>query len=201
MSDIFAYLLDPDQTHGQQDLFLTAFLSHLRGNEKTQSAIERILPDGSTYYKQYVSVSGEAEIHIDSKDRRIDIEISMDVDRNPVGIAIENKPCAKDQDKQPTDYAEHLQEKYDGRFNLIYLTPTGKEDPSEHSIKPERREKLKAVKKLANASIQDWASEDGWLKRAEDEVKAERVRWFVSDFRKALPERFQAQKEDPDLKL
>ena len=30
--------------------------------------------------------------------------------------------------------------------------------------------------------------DNGWLKRAEDEVKAERVRWFVSDFRKALIE-------------
>ena len=37
----------------------------------------------------------------------------------------------------------------------------------------------------ADASLSSH-SPAGWLKRAEDEVKAERVRWFVSDFRKAL---------------
>ena len=200
MSCVFAYLLNPDQTHGQQDLFLTAFLSHLRENEKTQSPVKRILPDGSTDWSD-VRVSREAPTtHIEAF-KWIDIEINMLVDGTRVGIAIENKPWAEDQDKQLTDYAEHLQKKYDGRFNLIYLTPTGEEDPSEHSINREKREKLKGEKKLANASIHDWASDKGWLKRAEDEVKAERVRWFVSDFRKALAEEFPAQKEDPDLKM
>ena len=34
-----------------------------------------------------------------------------------------------------------------------------------------------------------------WLNRAENEVKAERVRWFLSDFRKALIESLPAQEE------
>ena len=50
-------------------------------------------------------------------------------------------------------------------------------------------------------SIQHWASDDGWLKRAEDGVKAERVRWFVSDFRKALADEFPAQKAEPEKKM
>ena len=58
ISYVFAFLLDPDGPHGQQDLFLTAFLDHLRENEKTQSAIKRILPDGSTW--AHVKVSWEA---------------------------------------------------------------------------------------------------------------------------------------------
>ena len=178
-----AYLLKPQETHGQQDLFLTAFLDHLRDNEKTRSPLNRILPDGSNGFQ--VQVTREAPTtHIEAS-KWIDIEIYMLVDRNRVGIAIENKPWATDQDKQLSDYADHLESKYQGRFNLLYLTPNGN-DPSCNSIEPEKREKLKCEKKLANASILDWASDDGWLKRAEDEVKAERVRWFVSDFRTAL---------------
>ena len=185
MSDVLAYLLKSQETHGQQDLFLTAFLDHLRDNEKTRSALNRILPDGSNGFQ--VRVTREARTtHIEAS-KWIDIEIYMLVDGNPVGIAIENKPWAPDQDKQLSDYADHLELKHQGRFNLLYLTPNG-DDPSCNSIEPEKREKLKAEKKFANASIHDWASDDGWLKRAEDGVKAERVRWFVSDFRTALKE-------------
>ena len=201
MSYVFSFLLDPGETHGQQEVFLIAFLRHLRENEKTQSAVQRILPDGSNW--SHVRISREARtIHIDSQNRRIDIEISMRVDGspNPVGIAIENKPWAPDQDKQLSDYADHLESKYQGRFNLLYLTPNW-DDPSCNSIEPEKRERLEAEKKFANASIQDWANDDGWLKRAENEVKAERVRWFVSDFRKALIESLPEPEEDPEQKM
>ena len=184
MSYVLANLLDPDETHGQQDLFLTAFLSHLRENEKTQPAMKRILPDGSN--QSHVRVSREARtIHIDSQNRRIDIEISMRVDGNQVGIAIENKPWARDQDNQLSDYAKELHERYGEDFMLIYLTPDER-DPAPNSIPCEERKKLSDKGQLANASIREWA--DGWLKGAEDEVKAEQVRWFVSHFRKALKE-------------
>ena len=185
MSDVLAYLLKSQETHGQQDLFLTAFLNHLRDNEETRSALNRILPDGSNGFQ--VRVTREAPTtHIEAS-KWIDIEICMHVEEGRAGIAIENKPWASDQDKQLSDYADHLESKYQGRFNLLYLTPNG-DDPSCNSIKPEKREKLKAERKLANASIKDWTSDEGWLKRAEDGVKAERVRWFVSDFRTALKE-------------
>ena len=36
---------------------------------------------------------------------------------------------------------------------------------------------------------------EGWLKRSEGEVEAERVHWFVSDFRKALIESLPTQEE------
>ena len=83
-------------------------------------------------------------------------------------IAIENKPWADDQPRQLNDYAKHLGKQYK-HFRLIYLTPNG-EDPSEYSIKREKREKLEKEGKLASASIRKWAN--GWLKRAEDEVKS-----------------------------
>ena len=88
---------------------------------------------------------------------------------------------------------------YEGRFKLIYLTPKSG-DPSPTSIQCKERKKLAKKHRFANASIRKWVSDDGWLKRAEAEVKAERVRWFVSDFRKALMETLPAQEEDPERK-
>lgn len=148
------------------------------------------LPNSSRYP---VRIGREA---LTPRNRRIDIEIAFQSDDGPAAIAVENKPWAGDQDQQLSDYAEHLESEsmYKGRFKLIYLTPNG-EKPSEASIATEERKKREDAKQLDYASIRKWASDTGWLKRAEGEVKAERVRWFVSDFRKALIESLPAQEE------
>ena len=183
MSDVFAYLLDPNETHGQRELFLGKFLEDatvnwLSGSSWSLTSIGREVPT----------------TRIEKWNRKINIEIVFQIDDGPAAIAIENKPWADDRDQQLSDYARHLESMYKGRFKLIYLTPDGK-PPSEDSIRREEREELEREGQFANASIREWASDNGWLKRAEDEVKAERVRWFVSDFRKALIESLPAQKE------
>ncbi len=199
MSYVFAYLLDPDGPHGQQDLFLTAFLNHLRENQKTQSAMKRILPDGSTW--SHVQVYWEARTtHIDPS-KRIDIVISMRVEgkAEPVGIGIESKAMgASDLDNQVSAYAKELHERYGEDFMLIYLTPYAT-DPAPNSIPCEERKELAEKGQLANASVREWAN--GWLRRAEDGVKAEQVRWFVADFRKALAGRFPARKRTPSTNV
>ena len=181
MSDVFAYLLNPDENHGQGDLFLREFLSDVPLEWLPESDWSRVRIGREVITSR-----------IENWNRRIDIEIAFRIADSWAAIAVENKPWAEDQDQQLSDYARHLESMYDGHFKLIYLTPNG-EDPPEYSIKREKREKL--GNKLANASIRKWASDNGWLKRAESEVKAERVRWFVSDFRKALIESLPAQEE------
>ena len=181
MSDVFAYLLNPNETHGQRELFLGKFLEDatvdwLSGSRWSLTSIGREVPT----------------TRIENWNRRIDIELVFQSDNGPEALAIENKPWAGDQHLQLSDYAHHLESMYEGRFKLIYLTPKG-EDPSEYSITREEREQLENEGKLANASIRKWAGDNGWLKRAEDAVKAERVRWFVSDFRKALIESLPAE--------
>ena len=176
MSYVFAYLLDPEETHGQRELFLREFLSNvspkwISGNRWPSVRISREV----------------RTTRIEDWDRRIDIEISSLVDGDWAAIAIENKPWAGDQDKQLSDYARHLESMYEGRFKLIYLTPYGT-DPSPNSIPCKERKELAEKGKFEKGSIQDWASDNGWLKRSEDQVKAEQVRWFVSHFRKALKE-------------
>ena len=179
MSDVFAYLLNPDETHGQRDLFLGKFL-------------EDVDVDWLSRRSWSLASIGREVLTTRIKNwRRIDIEIAFQIDDGQAAIAIENKPWAGDQDQQLSDYARHLELMYDGRFKLIYLTPN-EEKPSEASITPEERKKRKDKNQLDYASIRNWAS-DGWLKRAEDEVKAERVRWFMSDFRKALKESLPVQ--------
>ena len=186
MSDVFAYLLDPNGTHGQGSLFLGEFL-------KDKKVHVKWLPEGGW---SRIRVGREVLTTRIEKFRRIDIEIAFRIDDGWGAIAIENKPWKKhddddlDRHRQLSDYAQHLKCKYKERFKLIYLTPYGR-NPSEDSITCEERREL--AEKFAKASLQKWA--DGWLKRAEDEVKAERVRWFVSDFRKALIEGLPAQQE------
>ena len=184
MSYVFAYLLDPNETHGQGDLFLREFLSDVPVKWLPESGWSR------------VRVGREVTTtRIENWKRKIDIEIAFLIDNGWAAIAIENKPWkdSTDVDRQLSDYARHLKLKYKECFRLIYLTPDGEKDPSEDSITYEEREELAEKGQFVKASIQNWA--DGWLKRAEYEVKAERVRWFVSDFRKALIESLPAQEE------
>ena len=109
----------------------------------------------------------------------MDIEIVFRFGGARAAIAIENKPWSKDENHQLRDYGRHLESKYDGRFNLVYLTPDGR-TPAPNSIERKKRDELEKKGQFGCASIGKWAS-DGWLKRSEDKVKAERVRWFVSD--------------------
>ena len=182
MSDVFVYLLNPEGAHGQGELFLREFLSYV--------SMERLPESGWSH----VRIDREETTTQINRSRRIDIEIAFRIDDDWIAIAVENKPWAGDQDQQLSDYARHLESMYKGRFKLIYLTPNGGK-PSEASIAPEERKKREDAKQLDYASIRKWASDNGWLKRAEDKVKAERVRWFVSDLRKALIESLPAQKE------
>ena len=173
ISDVFAYLLNPDETHGQGELFLREFLLDVPVNW---------LSNGDW---SHVRVRREVKTkEIENEGRKIDIEIAFRINGRWAAIAIENKPRknSTDEELQLSDYAQHLKSKYKN-FKLIYLTPDAR-DPSQTSITYEERKQL--AENFAKASLQKWT--DGWLKRAEDKVKAERVRWFVSDFRKALRE-------------
>ncbi len=196
MSDVLADLLRPDSEHGQGDLFLAAFVNHLRKDEATKSGMKkRILRDGSTW--SHVRVYREAlTTHIDAWNRRIDIEISMTVDRKRVGIAIENKPSAEDQPAQLDHYAEHLDSKYKGRYLLLYLTPDGK-PPEPKSLTQERQTEL--GDHFACVSLVKWAQ--GWLQEAENQVSASYVQRFVADFRQVLLQRYADSETEPYLSI
>ena len=178
MSAVFAYLLTPDETHGQGEMFLREFLEDVPPSWSSESGWSRV------YIGEQVATT-----RIENSERKMDIEIAFRLEEGLAAIAIENKPWSKDESKdepkQLRDYGRHLESKYEGRFKLVYLTPNGR-NPARTSIECKERAELEKKGQFACASIGKWASDDGWLKRSEDKVKAERVRWFVSDFRKAL---------------
>lgn len=137
ISDVFAYLLNPDETHGQGELFLREFLVDVK--------------DLADVVVDWWPVSSWSCVRVDremvttriKKECKIDIVIAFDCDRT--AIAIENKARgAKDQPQQLCNYAKHLGKQYK-HFRLIYLTPDGKRDPWEDSITCEERSSSKAT--------------------------------------------------------
>lgn len=194
ISDVFAYLLRPDETHGQGELFLTALVHHLREGTGTQSGMRRVLPEDSAW--SHVLVCREALTnHISASDRQIDIEISMRVGGKRMGIAIENKPNPGYQAGQLDDYAKHLDSKYKGQYLLLYLTPDGKPPPPE-SLPPERQ--IELGDHFACVSLVDWAR---WMQEAKNQVKASYVQQFVGDFRQVLIQKYADAETDPNLTM
>ena len=191
MSKVLADLLRPESEHGQGDLFLAAFVKHLRNHEATKRGMQQIFPNEPTWSS--VRVFREAlTTHIEAWNRRIDIEISIMVERERVGIAIENKPSAEDQQAQLKDYADHLDRKYKGNYMLLYLTPDGN-PPECRSLTNDQRTKL--GDHFACASLVEWAQ--GWIREAENLVKAGYVQRFVADFRQVLLERYADSDTEP----
>ena len=197
MSDVLADLLRPDSAHGQGDLFLVALLKHLRDDEATQLGMKRILPDDSNWSHPLVYREASTT-HIDNRRRRIDIEISMNVDGRLVGIGIENKPGEGFPPGQLNAYAENLNKKYKGQYLLLYLTPDRKRPPPE-SLSSVRRTKLEEEGRFACVSLVDWAR--GWMQEAQNQVKASYVQQFVGDFRQVLLQKYADAETDPNLTM
>jgi|GEM_PF-1525461 len=112
---------------------------------------------------------------IEITDRRIDIEVNFD---SHFGLAIENKPRAKDQDKQLSDYAKQMAAKFQS-WCLVYLPGTNK-NPSENSATPAEIEDWKYNSQYRNINYSDNIL--AWLKECEAQCQADSVRHFLRDF-------------------
>jgi len=125
LSRIIADLLKvgDDAVHGQESLFLRAFLAKLGRDPSVSNS-------GLDLDKARVSPERRIEY-----ERRIDIYVEIPVGGGTFRLAIENKPYARDSENQVQDYLRYLRSmNHPGDdFLLIYLSPTG-EGPSEHSL-------------------------------------------------------------------
>jgi len=163
LSEIIAHLLNPQATHAQNDLFLQLFFKK----------IEIKYPDCD----QQVTVNCEVVTHsIKNNQRRIDILV--DFKKDCFGLAIENKPWAGDQNKQLSDYNEHLGNIYGNKYCLIYLSGNDS-DPSSESISEEKRNELEENKQYKKINFSDIVS---WLEQCEKESKSDHVKHFLRDF-------------------
>ena len=187
LSRVIADLLNPRANHGQGPFFLEILLAKLKLTERW---LDLDLAGAN------VSVE-----HVITGQRRIDIHVKILGGDREYCLAIENKPYADDQENQVSDYLNHLARKFDDRFLLIYLSPTGKA-PSDWSLP--RSDLDQWTGRLAIMRfhvVQDGsegaANDDGtidaykafresfsltdWLNTCHDKSRVERLRWFLRD--------------------
>jgi hypothetical protein len=161
LSEILAMLLNPKGHHEQGDLFLKLFFTE----------IEITYPNDTTNIKVGCEVSTD---RIENTARRIDIEVNFG---HHFGLAIENKPWADDQDKQLSDYAKQMGEKFEN-WCLIYLS--GRDtDPKENSATSEERDTWRENEQYRKINFGDIVK---WLKNCEAQCQADHVRHFLRDF-------------------
>jgi hypothetical protein len=176
VSEIFAFFLDPDETHGQGDTFLRCFLKEL----KLKSALD-------AYERCPIAVIDPE--HPTEDNRRIDITINLGSGEYWIGI--ENKVgTAADQKNQIEDYAKYLQKTSNGKYTLFYLTPDG-DEPSDYSIKAEDRDRLYNSKTLQYLSYSEEII--NLFQKFEQLCQADNVRAFIREFNKHLKQRFRGE--------
>ena len=170
LSKIIADLLRPDSPHGQSSIFLEAFLQLIRISD------ERYYPD-----KIRNIVQEDSTVYASAFQRRIDITL----DFGYVGIGIENKPWAGEQQDQLQDYQVHLSRKYSNNFVLIYLSGNGTEP---QSLTPQTMKDLRTQGRLRVLTYRPDLQR--WLETCYKECHAEKVRWFLRDFAKYVTQHF-----------
>lgn len=165
LSDLISDLLSPEGTHGQGETFLSLFLKRI-GRPVAEKPIVaagsiRVIREDCTRYCPNFR-------------RRIDITIDFGT---LYGIGLENKPFAEEGDDQLADYADHLNRKYGGNYTLVFLSNDGR---APQSISGKLRDFLSHSQKLVVLSYEEDIL--NWLRDCWRECRADRVRWFLSDF-------------------
>ncbi|HEX3628474.1 MAG TPA: PD-(D/E)XK nuclease family protein [Verrucomicrobiae bacterium] len=162
LSEVLAFLLDPNERHGQGPAFLKLLFT------KLQVSIPAVNLGAAT-------VRCEAHTYlIDNYCRRVDVLI----DAGKI-VAIENKLSSSEQNNQVTDYLEHLA-RLAGRKGdaiLIYLSPDGR---LPDSTEPDKVRDLLSLGRLRCWSYQKELA--SWLEQCRQICQASRIRDLISDF-------------------
>ncbi len=202
LSRIIADLFNPEASHGQGALFLRTFLANFKSFHEPL----KNWPD----LDRRTSVVREQRTE---EGRQIDVVVEIHGPDGKYCLAIENKPYAHDQENQVKDYLEYLEEEYEERFLLIYLSPTG-EEPSEWSIhKDELNEKWKGrfaimpyYRNRSHEEVEDELNDfrlshslADWLGESRKNCDVERLRWFLRDAETFCQRKFGGQTMTTDI--
>ena len=177
VSQILAYFLNPNETHGQSDKFLKEFLSHFYD----------VIGENGVLNNKYNGIDLKNVLikceHIITDNRRIDLFIQLDNQY----IAIENKIWAQDQKEQLKDYSTYLNNISKGNYSLLYLNPYG-HNPSIESIEQELHSALVQSKHLRTISYKReiFTLLDRWLLVC----KADNISFFIKQFKQHLSTKF-----------
>jgi hypothetical protein len=165
ISEIIAYFLDPQNSHGQKDKFLRCFVNIF----KLSKAIDCLNAGMPVEVKLESSANAQ---------RRIDIIVIFG--NNDFIIGIENKIWgAPEQKNQVGDYIDSLSDKSQDRYVLFYLSPTG-DLPSGYSI-----DRIRLTKLIEDKKIQVISCDNDLIslfKNYEAICLADNVRSFIRDF-------------------
>ena len=166
LSAIIRDLLDPNGSHGQQEIFLQLAVKQLF-DLPPDMALDNLTP---------CTVVAEQRTY---EGRRIDLLIDFG---SQAGIGIENKPWADEGNKQLEAYAEYLCKRYKGKsYSLIFLHGQEAEakslpDEIKKKLEPERRFQMIPYSSPSGRSLHSW------LVRCAEVCQADKVRWFLRDF-------------------
>ena len=179
LSRIVADLLNPRAAHGQGDAFLSTLLDRL-GDEA---------PGGRLQALDTASVETRRERAIEGGGR-LDISIEIRLPgREPLCIAIENKPFSTDGEGQVHAYLKFLRRRYPGRFLLIYLSPHGGLPSTESLPQDVCTDGLATMSYCpgallagnARAALQLRFALTDWLRACSLSCDIDRLRWFLRD--------------------
>ena len=179
ISDILAFLLNPEETHGQRDLFLNSFLKAI----------------GRSDFLAYDKVEVVCEKMLQDSMRRHDIWLSGSLKgKRKWVVSIENKlRGAGDQNEQIADYWQDLQ-CYASAENchIVYL-PVWGDNPSQESVSEEEWQDLlnnRQASVLSAGQIIEWL--------ADTPIVAPALKEFTADFQRFLKEEIMGKIERSD---
>lgn len=162
LSNVIANLLNPTGSHGQQSVFLDAFLRRIGKADLCEQQPRQVT----------------TEYRIEHPEGSIDVL----VDFGAFVIAIENKPWAKEGYEQLDKYSNYLNKEYNDQFCLIYLT-LSRDEPG--SIPRDKRGRLMEEGKLLCISYRRDILE--WLRECCQLCESDKFRGFLRDFMNYIP--------------
>lgn len=173
MSELIAFLLDPQGRHGQGDAYLKHFCKYFCPDVFCLDEADDFEP---------------VRIHCEKttdEQRRIDILVQV----RDVSFIIENKfRGAMDQENQLNHYFDYMSKQVKQRLKdnifLFYLTPDGKE-PSDFTLSDEVKKTLLEGKKLKIASFKRLSNNQKsvveWLEQCGTASQSQRMKDFIDD--------------------
>lgn len=182
LSRIIADLLDPKGVHGQQIIFLAAFVEAMMegASEPLQKTLIKLQ---DAIQNNICAISVRTEVTTLRGGRRMDIVVDLG---GKNGIVIENKPWANDQKDALKDYAKDAKKRFPDGWVLIYLHGGGKA-ANEYTLP--NKEEIKCSGNYLDTDYTYFLIR--WLNNCLNHAKAEKVCVFLREFISYAEEEFQ----------
>lgn len=174
VSDILAFLLNPEETHAQGKTFLKQFFKSVNLNHDCENCLIEVKRELST-----------------NENRRIDIVINLNKSEYIIGIENKIYETTADQYKQIEHYCEYLKSISKNNFCLFYLAPKNK-ILSEESISNNEKDLLVKKGQFKIISYEDDIIP--CIHQFSMNSESDRVRAFILDFEKTLKQMYLGEK-------